>query len=654
MKKKIFIVAAVIFSNHLPAQKTLPVQVSDSSQNLDEVVITANKFPQKQSSTGKVLTVINRQTLLNNTGRTLAQVLNEQAGLVINGSQNTLGTNLTVYMRGAGAASTLILIDGMPANDASGISSEFDLNQFSIDQIERVEILKGSQSVLYGSDAVAGVINIITNKQFVKKPTALNATFSGGSYGTWKATAGLAGGFSKINYDLRYTKLQSTGFSAAQDVVGNKSFDKDGFNQDVLGLNVALQAAKNWQLKLHGQLAKYKTDLDDAAFTDDKNSTAFNKNTQLSISSVYRFNKGIFTVNGSLNNINRSLNDARNVPEDPADYDPFTALYKGNSYFAEAYTSIDLHEHISLQLGADVRHHKATIQTTYGNLGNDSLRAAQTSGYASLLLKSLGSFNAELGSRFTNHTQFGSAVTYSFNPSYLISKQLKIFANVATGFRAPSLYNLASEYGNKLLKPERSNSFEAGIQLLNKKNIFNVRLTYFNRQIKDVIIFKSLNVSPFGQYDNADQQKDNGFELETTIKPSTKWTITANYAFVDGEIATTSRATGKDTSFYNLYRRPKHTFNSTVGYQASKKLYTSIGLRWVDKRDDLFFNPGTFATEKKVLSAYYNADIYAAYQVKKSIKIFIDLRNVTNRIYFDQFGYNNRKFNFMSGVTVNL
>lgn len=148
MKKQIFMLTAVVFSSQLQAQQTPTLQLEDSLKTLDAVVITANKFPQKQSSTGKVLTVISQQQLERNTGRTLTQVLNEQAGLVINGSQSAAGTNQLVYMRGAGAASTLILVDGVPANDASGITSEFDLNHFNIDQVERIEILKGSQSVL--------------------------------------------------------------------------------------------------------------------------------------------------------------------------------------------------------------------------------------------------------------------------------------------------------------------------------------------------------------------------------------------------------------------------------------------------------------------------------------------------------------------------
>ena len=169
MRKEMMFVSAILISSQLTAQND-----SSSYKSLDEVVLTANKYPQKQSTTGKVLTVISRQTLEQNYARTLTQVLNEQAGLVINGSQNALGTNQTVFMRGATTANTLILVDGVPANDPSGISSEFDLNHFSIDQIERVEILKGAQSVLYGSDAVAGVINIITRKQNANKPIGFN------------------------------------------------------------------------------------------------------------------------------------------------------------------------------------------------------------------------------------------------------------------------------------------------------------------------------------------------------------------------------------------------------------------------------------------------------------------------------------------------
>src|SRR6185437_2534055 len=117
-------------------------------------------------------------------GKSLGEVLNQQPGIIINGADNNLGTNQTVYMRGASAGNTLILLDGVPLYDPSGISSEFDLNNFALDNVERIEILKGSQSTLYGSDAVAGVINIITKKGN-GKPFNLDINHSMGSYHTY-------------------------------------------------------------------------------------------------------------------------------------------------------------------------------------------------------------------------------------------------------------------------------------------------------------------------------------------------------------------------------------------------------------------------------------------------------------------------------------
>src|SRR5665647_1939381 len=137
MKKGIFLAAAVILSSRLYAQK------DTTSKTLDEVVVTANKFPQKESETGKVVTIITEDQLQKSYGKSLGEVLNQQPGLNINGADNNLGTNLTVYTRGASAANTLIMLDGVPLYDASGISNEFDLNNFALDNI----------CLLYTSDA---------------------------------------------------------------------------------------------------------------------------------------------------------------------------------------------------------------------------------------------------------------------------------------------------------------------------------------------------------------------------------------------------------------------------------------------------------------------------------------------------------------------
>ncbi len=217
-------------------------------KQLDQVVVTATKYPVKQSLTGKVLDIITREQLDKSQGQQLTQILNEQAGIVIIGAQGTLGSEQDFFMQGAATGKTLILIDGIPAYDPSGTSTNFDLNLINTDEIERVEILKGSQSTLYGSDAVAGVINIITKKGN-GKPFNASLSASQGTYNTYKGSAGIDGKIGNTAYNLQYTKLKSDGFAAAYDSTGKAGFDKEGFDESILMANLSQKISDAFLLR---------------------------------------------------------------------------------------------------------------------------------------------------------------------------------------------------------------------------------------------------------------------------------------------------------------------------------------------------------------------------------------------------------------------
>jgi vitamin B12 transporter len=274
------------------------------------------------------------------------------------------------------------------------------------------------------------------------------------------------------------------------------------------------------------------------------------------------------------------------------------------------------------------------------------------SGYISLSTKEYKKFGAEIGGRITQHKEFGSAFTYAINPYFMLHKQVKVYASLATAFRAPSLYHLASEYGNTALEPEKSNQYEIGVQLTDAGGKLNVRATYFNRKVKDVIVFQNLFAPPYGQYMNADEQHDKGVETEFRWTTTDKLQITANYTYLHGAI--TTKNNGKDSSYFNLYRRPKHNLNLGAGYQLTQKLYIGAGFRWVGERQDIYFNPETFAAEPKDLDAYYNIDIFAKYKVLKTLEFYADFRNISNQQYFELYGYNSRRFNMMAGIHLNF
>lgn len=650
--KKIFVVAALIYSSLTGAQQ------DTASKTLSDVVVTANRFPQKQNTTGKVVTVITQEVLSRSIGKTVPELLNQQAGITVIGAQNNLGTNQDVFLQGASSGKTLILIDGIPAYDPSTISTAFDINHFPIDNIERIEIVRGALSTLYGSDAVAGVINIITKKGG-SKPLSFYGTVAGGSFGTFKGVAGINGAISKSRYNLQYSRLQADGFSSAYDSSGTKNFDNDEYEQNALSGNFSSFLTEKLQVKLNGAIGKYETGLDASGFNDEKDYTFSSRNIQAGTGLEYRLNKGTLHVNYNYNNnIRDYLDDSAHV----GGFAKFTKQkYTGRSHIAEIYSNFDLTKNINLLVGGDYRYQNTDQNffsiSSFGpyesNRGADSTKMNQHSVFATFYLKA-GGLNLELGGRYNDHSVYGNNFTYSFNPSFLINDQLKLFSNIGSAFKAPSLFQLfVINKGEKPLEAETSRTIDGGIEFRDAATGVHARGLYFNRRVENGIEYSFLTFDYF----NNNLQTDRGAEVEAGIKLS-KLTLNANYTYVTGEVNTVKYrydaptfsyvATG-DTTFNNLFRRPKHTLNLTLGFAPIENLYFNAHVRLAGKR----FEP-VFMGAPIVLRSYQTVDFYTEYKFTQKIKAFADLKNITNERFFDIRGYNSRRFNFMAGVNVNF
>lgn len=620
---------------------------------LEQVVVTATKYPVKESLTGKVLTVITKEQLERSGGKQLTEILNTQAGLIIVGAQNALGTvPQDVHLQGADEGKTLILIDGIPAYDPSGTSTAFDLNLINTDEIERVEILKGSQSTLYGSDAVAGVINIITKKG-AGKPLNASVNLSAGSYGTWKTSAGINGKVGNTGYNVQFTHLKSDGFSSAYDSTHKGNFDNDGFNENLVMVNINQKVTDAFQLRGSFQYTHYNSDLDQGKYEDDKLYTATNKNTQTGIGADYKVGGGAIHFNYNYNSVTRKyLDDSATLISQGGSFS--SSSFAGKSHYVELYGNFNLTSRIDLLVGTDYRNQQVGEQSvsisSYGSfpsaIGSDSARVKQFAAYASLLLKNLGGFNLELGGRYNSFNKYGNVFTYSINPSYVLSDRLKLFANLSSGFSAPTLYQLYSPYRDPFgeLKPEKTVSTESGVQY--SVQHFNARALYFNRSTTDNIIYYGSDPNyPAGYYINLDKQKDHGFEVEANGRVGL-FSFSANYTYTTGKV--TTPVNGKDSSFYNLYRIPKNTVNLTAGVQATPALYLGAALRTVGKRIESVYGGPPSTVDA---FAYYTLDGYAEYKFCRQLKTFVDLKNITSQQFFDIPGYNSKKFNFMAGIS---
>jgi vitamin B12 transporter len=258
------------------------------------------------------------------------------------------------------------------------------------------------------------------------------------------------------------------------------------------------------------------------------------------------------------------------------------------------------------------------------------------------MFKNKKGFNVEVGGRWNHHNVYGNNFTYSFNPFYLINEHYKVYANLSSGYRVPSIYQLYSEYGNKNLKPEVTISFEAGAQLSSKK--VKARITGFIRDGKDVFYFYTDPITYAGKYINADKQRDYGIETQALYRFSPKFSASFNYTFTNGKIVT-GNADAKDTSYFNLYKRPKNVLNIFLNYHPTKDFFASANFKAASKA----FEPQYMGPAYE-LKGYCTIGFYGEYKISKMFKVFADIENITDQQYFVTRGFTTKGFNFNGGI----
>lgn len=654
MKKAIVVLAVLSFCSKLQAQTP-----TGSDQNLDEVIVTAAKKSQKQSQTGKVITVIDQPTLINNRGKSLTEILNQFSGIFTVGANNAPGSNQELYLRGAATGNTLFLLDGVPLQDPNMITNTYDLNNIHPDQIERIEILKGAQSTLWGSAAVAGVVNIITKKGGTKKIGA-SATVAYGSYNTWKAGLGVNGSVDRFSYNLHYNRVNTDGFSAAYDSIGNRGFDKDGLKQDGFQANLGYRISPSLTVNYTNNYGFFKAAADGGAYQDDNDVNARIKNRVNSVSINYKTSKSaLHLVQGFINSDRFFHNDSADIGT--LRMNPNASSYtiwsennlKGRSIVTDLYGNHDFTDHISLVAG--VQHTFQKTSQTFNSISNygpydatpiqdDSARVRNFSGYVSALFTGIRGFNLEAGGRLNHNSLYGTNTTFTLNPSYNVNEHTRVFVNISSGYNVPTLYQLYSEYGNGDLEPEKSVNYELGVQTFTNNQKNSLRLVAFKRDIKDLIVYYTDPETFAGKYMNRDAQHDYGFEVESNIAIGAIGQWVSNFTYING------RGVNAGVSSRNLFRRPDFTVNSTLSLNPVRNLTVAPAFRYVGERIPGEYDLGG----PSPMPAYYTVDFYASYTLKGKVNLFADLRNITDQKYFDVYGYNSRRANYMFGIGLSL
>ncbi|MBX9733419.1 MAG: TonB-dependent receptor [Chitinophagaceae bacterium] len=640
MSKKLTLLLALLASSYLQAQK-------DSTQVLDEVTVTANKQLQKQSSTGKVITVISKEQLERQPGRTIAQVLNETAGITIAGAFNNAGTNQSVFMRGAASGRTLILLDGIPVNDPSQINNEFDLNLFSINDVERIEVCRGAQSTIYGGDAVAGVINIITIKQDITKPFHVKFTSTAGNLATFKNNIQVYGKKDRLTYTARYASLKTNGFSTAYDSTGTKDFDKDGYTGSSSNAGLQYQVTNQLLVKSFVMYNQYRSSIDAGTFTDDRYYAV--NNNMLNTGGGFIFKKSSYSITGNyqFSQTNRAF---ERDSTDKAVFNYFQRnIYFAKTQFAELFTNIKINNNLSLLQGVEYRYASMNNQfrsvSSFGpySSGFRDTSVSQTSVYTSLLVDTKTGFATDMGIRYNHHSQYGTNYTVTFNPSYQVNTNTRIFGSVATAFKTPSLFQLYDQFsGRATLAPEKSTTIEAGIAY--KTGNFSNRVVLFHRTIRDGIDYDYIRF----RYFNFVKQTTVGVEYEAALKLNDHFSLRTNFTFLSITDSTQSRVSFKDTAYTHGLRRPGINMNIVLDYTYNK-FSGSVTAKYVSSR----FDVGGYKRADILLPEYFLLNGYVGYTLHKYFRIFADVQNITGNQFFDIRGFNSIPFIFNTGFTFN-
>jgi vitamin B12 transporter len=534
--------ATAIFAGAIPAF---------ADDEIETVVVTATRTEQPLARTGESESVLTGDTLQTLQTVSLTDALALTPGIVVD-QAGGIGQPTTISIRGAETGQTLVLIDGVRINDPSTTDSGAIFGDVLANNIDRVEILRGPQSALYGSDAIGGVVNIIS-KRGGNSPFAFTASAEGGSFDTYHLNAAADGTLDTVDYGIAANYIHSNGISAADSRgfdpdTGRDNSETDGYGNLGLTGNARWHIADNISLDLRGYYIDARADFDDdSGFLPPYptyDSGAYNKN---------RFLEGYAGVNADF--FDGMFHNRLAVMATESDRSFYNSYYdfgvptedaddKGHSTRIEYQGTLDISPDDQAVFGAESEHTSFKGVSTYGN---DRGSATINSVYGQYQKTLFGRLTLTGGIRYDDHSQFGSHTSVKLAGAYDFGEGTVLHANYATGFKAPSLYELYSTYyGNRDLKPETAHGWEAGIDHAFLDGKLRGGVTYFERRTANLIDYAGF------AYFNVAKTQARGVEAKATASITDTFTLSANYTYLDAKDLTTG---------LNLQRRPHDTFS---------------------------------------------------------------------------------------------
>ena len=613
--RKLYIVlplALLLFAYH-----GLSLAQEISGEEIEEVVVTATRIRTTITETAASITVITSEEIRNKNVSTVYELLKTLPGL--GGVQNGgAGQPSSVFIRGSKSEDALILIDGIEVNDPITPGRSFNFAHLSVDNIERIEILRGPQGTLYGSDAMAGVIKIVTKRGEGRPRASISAET--GSFSSSRTRFGVTSGGESGHYSLVVSRFDSDGISAASEKRGNS--EKDAYTNTSLSARAGFSLSEGLEIDLVLRLQDARIEQDDFDFatglpSDDLD--YFSISEQVFMRAEGRLISGSGNWEQALGfSVARHDRLDRNDPDDAFDFNVWNDTFEGNLLKVDWVNTFYLSSKNTFMFGLEAEEENGRTSTL-------AEKTARTNAVFILDQMDFGDrLHVSLGFRTDDHNSFGAETTYNLAPVYtLAGSGTKFRAAYGTGFKAPTLFQLFSSYGDPTLDPERSRGWEAGFDQEIAEGTVGFGVTYFVNDFDNLIDFNSATST----YKNLGAVSTKGVELMTSFRPIDSLKLAFNYTLTDSE----------DDAGQPLVRRPdnKAAFNLNRDFDSSGNV--DLEVVYTGERDDFDFS--TFPAARVVLDEYTLVNVSGSLGLGGKITLTGRIENLLDEDYEEVLGY---------------
>ncbi|MGB3809334.1 MAG: TonB-dependent receptor [Parvibaculum sp.] len=632
----------------LAAISASPALADQTASIAPELLITAGTMPLPTKEVASSYTIITAADIQRFQYRTVVDALKSVPGVHIV-QQGGSGSLAYAFTRGGNSNQTLVLLNGQPVSDPASPSNAFNFAFLTLENVERIEVVRGPQSALYGSQAIGGVINIITKQGTATPSNTLSV--EAGSRGSLNTSITSSGSVGKTNYFASLARQATNGndITPSRYRLGTPE-EKDG-NEDI-----------NGSLQLNSALNELVTASAFAQFGDTRNAsdTSFGgidagaKTIQLFLSGSIegKFAGGVWTpkLNTSFTKYHRNDVDYPDV----LSVDDSQSNNRGERFTLSADNAFKLADWNLLTIGAEYAHETFTsngylfipdpVWGDYLSVADSAAATSSTAIYGSNHVDLGGRFFATVSGRYDMPKDFGNQFTYSIAPGYYIEEtDTRLTASYGTAFKVPALFErygfTATTYGdyhgNPNLKPEKSRGWEVGVDQGLFGDYAKVGLTYFKSRIEDSIRQDAFFTTSI----NSPTFHASGVEsyIEIDPLPNVSARLDYTYTLIDKGAAATP-----------ILRRPRHIVSGTLGWQVDDKTDLGLNVEWVANYFDVYNSPVVFGIFKA--SPYAVVNISGSHQLTDSVKLTARINNLLNKQYEPADGFQAQGFEAFAGI----